>query len=107
MLRSVDSGSFSAAVRRGIDANFSPRERGKFGPQLAEFLSCFGGGSSLSGKSVVEIAYDPGSGMEVRLDGRPCASIPGPDFCHAILRLWLLNPAQESIREGLLGGTAP
>jgi len=103
MQRSVDQDQFSSTVQQSIDNNFTPEEKQKFAEQLAEFLGCFNNGADLQPGNVILIDYDPAKGMVVKLDGRTLDTIAGADFYHAILRLWLGKPLQQSIKDGLVG----
>lgn len=103
MQRSVDEDQFSSTVQQSIDNNFSAGEKQKFAGQLSEFLGCFNNGADLEPGNVIIIDYDPSKGMVVKLDGRTLDTISGADFYHAILRLWLGKPLQQSIKDGLLG----
>jgi len=103
MQRSVDEDQFSSTVQQSIDNNFTPEEKEKFAGQLKEFLGCFNKGADLKPGNVIIIDYAPSAGMIVKLDGRTLDTIPGTDFYHAILRLWLGKPLQQSIKDGLVG----
>jgi hypothetical protein len=103
MLRSVSADQFTGTVQESIDRNFSPAEKELFAAELSQFLGFFHGGSDLRPGSEVVLDFDPARGMVASVDGREAGAIPGPDFYHAILRLWLAKPLQASIREGLLG----
>lgn len=103
MLREVSEEQFADTVRTSIDRNFSDDEKKRFAQELATFLGAFRNGTDLREGSVVTIDYLPGKGMSMGLDDRPIGSIPGDEFYHAILRLWLGKPLQPSIRTGLLG----
>lgn len=104
MTRSVDEDQFTSTVQQSIDNNFTAEEKEKFAPQLSEFLGCFNKGADLKPGNVITIEFAPGSGTVVRLDGRTLDTIPGADFYHAILRLWIGKPLQKSIKDGLVGG---
>ena len=103
MQRSVDEDQFSSTVQQSIDNNFTPEEKEKFAKQLSEFLGCFNEGADLEPGNVILIDYNPAEGMVVKLDGRTVDTIPGADFYHAVLRLWLGKPLQKSIKDGLVG----
>ncbi len=103
MLRGVTSSQFTGTVQESIDRNFTPEEKTAFGEQLSSFLGFFHDGADLRPGSEVILDFAPGRGMVAALDGRELGSIPGADFYHAILRLWLAKPLQSSIRDGLLG----
>lgn len=103
MLRHVSQSRFSNTVQESVDQNFSASEKEKFAPELASFLGCFHNGSDLHEGNVVTIDYVPEQGTVVGIDGGRIAVIPGQDFYHAVLRLWLGKPLQPSIKDGLLG----
>jgi hypothetical protein len=104
MERTVDEKQFSSTVQQNIDNNFSDEEKEKFAGQLKEFLGCFNNGADLEPGNVITIDYAPQEGTVVKLDGRTLDTIPGADFYHALLRLWIGKPLQKSIKEGLVGG---
>ncbi len=103
MLREVSEKQFADTVQESIDRNFSPEEKKQFAQELDTFLDIFRNGADLREGSIVTIDYLPGKGMVMGLDDRQIGAIPGDDFYHAILRLWLTKPLQPSIRTGLLG----
>jgi hypothetical protein len=61
------------------------------------------GGKDLTRGSVVNIDYIPEQGMLILVDETVLEIIPGKEFHHAILRLWIGSPPQQSIKTGLLG----
>jgi hypothetical protein len=103
MVRSVDEEQFSYTVQQSIDNNFSDEEKQRFSVQLSEFLGCFNNGADLEPGNVITIDYIPAEGTVVKLDGRTLDTIPGADFYHALLRLWIGKPLQKSIKDGLVG----
>ena len=105
MTRTVDEDQFSSTVQQNIDNNFSEEEKERFAGQLSEFLGCFRNGADLKPGNVITIDYTPRDGTVVRLDGHTLDTIPGADFYHALLRLWIGKPLQKSIKDGLVGGS--
>lgn len=103
MLREVSEEQFASTVQESIDRNFTGEEKQKFAGELEKFLAAFRNGVDLKKGSVVTIDYLPGTGMVMGRDDAVLGTIPGDDFYHAILRLWLGKPLQESIKDGLLG----
>ena len=103
MVRSVEEEQFSSTVQENIDNNFTDAEKEKFARQLSEFLGCFNNGADLEPGNVITIDYAPSEGTVVKLDGRTLDTIPGADFYHALLRLWIGKPLQKSIKDGLVG----
>ncbi|BCA79300.1 chalcone isomerase family protein [Desulfuromonas sp. AOP6] len=50
------------------------------------------------------LAYSPGGGTELRLNGQILGTIPGADFAVAYFGIWLGdNPISEDFRDNLLG----
>lgn len=103
MLREVSEDQFVSTIQDNIDNNFTSAEKKLFVGELEAFFSCFNGGTELKEGGLVTIDYLPGKGMVVGLNDRQFDAIPGDDFYHAILRLWIGKPLQKSIKEGLLG----
>jgi len=103
MMRPVDEAQFSSTVQENIDNNFTAGEKEKFAGQLSEFLGCFNNGADLKPGNVITIDYAPAAGTVVKLDGRTLDTIPGADFYHTLLRLWIGKPLQKSIKDGLVG----
>lgn len=53
----------------------------------------------------VSFASDPGTGVEVAVDGTATGTIEGADFASALLEIWLgPEPPNEDLKSGLLGG---
>lgn len=103
MLRAVDKDKFVATVRENIDGNFSAEEKEKFASELEAFVSYLQNGGDIAPGQTITIDYHPGKGTVLGLDGRHVGTIPGDDFYHRILRLWIGKPLQDSIKTGLLG----
>ncbi len=103
MLREVSAHTFNSTIQKNIDVNFSTDEKREYSKELDDFLGCFRGGSDLKKGSTIDIDFVPEIGMLISVDGKAHEAIPGEDFYHAILRLWIGNPPQESLKTGLLG----
>ncbi len=103
MLRKVSAKKFTSTIGKNIEVNFTADERTLYAKELAAFLACFGGGESLQKGSVIHVDFVPGSGTHVAVDGKNLDTIAGDDFYHALLRLWIGDPPQESMKHGLLG----
>jgi archaellin len=101
--REVSEEQFSSTVQQNIDNNFSDEEKAHYAGELKSFLGCFDNGNGLHEGSVITIDHVPSEGMVVKLDAKTLDTIPGADFYHAILRLWIGKPLQKSIKEGLVG----
>lgn len=103
MLHGVSEHRFVSTIEKNIDVNFSTEEKSRFATEIKAFFACFGGGASLEKFSTIDIDYVPGKGMHVTVDGRELEMIPGDDFYHAILRLWIGQPPQATLKTGLVG----
>ncbi len=103
MLREVSADKFNSSIEESIEGNLSDTERRLFDGELKAFLKCFSHGASLKKSSVVNIDYVPEQGTVVSVDGHVHKLIPGNEFYHVLLRLWIGNPTQESMKPGLLG----
>lgn len=106
MLREVTGDKFEATILDNIDTNFSVAEKQQFAGELKQFLGCFNNGTVLKKGSVVNIDYVPEQGTLISINGSVFDAIPGEDFYHAVLRLWIGKPPQESVKHGLLGWAA-
>ena len=102
MLREVKGKKFESTVRKNIDTNFSSAEKKKYDQELERFLDCLVD-RTLEEDTVVHIDYLPGKGTRVAVQGKQLELIAGDDFYHALLRLWIGNPPQKSVKQGLLG----
>ena len=76
-------------------------EKQKYNAELERFLDCFVDKKLLE-DSVVHIDFLPGKGTRVAVGGKHLDLIEGDKFYHALLRLWIGNPLQKSIKKGLL-----
>ena len=103
MLRQVSGETFNSTIQKNIDTNFSDSEREEFASELEDFMACFDSGAILGEGSVVNIDFLPGVGTEIAVNGHVNDIIPGEEFYHAVLRLWIGDPPQESLKTGLLG----
>lgn len=103
MLHSVSKKRFVSTIEKNIAVNFSSEENVKFDAHLKAFMACFHGGTSLRKYSTIDIDYLPNEGMQVSVDGKNFEIIPDDDFYHAIMRLWIGDPPQASLKTGLVG----
>lgn len=104
LLRSVPEAKFVSAVEDNLDNNLTPTEQTDFAEHIAAFFKSFESDGDLNPGSEVTIDYLPEEGMVVMVDGHRRAVIPGRDFYHTLLRLWIGQPLQHSMKTGLLRG---
>jgi hypothetical protein len=103
MLRSVEKEKFVATVRENIDQNLSAEEKAGFATELADYIGHLEKGGDIEPGRVITIDFVPGQGTLLGLDGKHLGTIAGDDFYHLMLRLWIGQPLQASIKDGLLG----
>lgn len=104
MRRDVEKEHFVSTVEQSMERNINSDERQRFAAELEAFLRHLREGGDLTKGAVVTVDYVPEKGSVLGLNGRTVGVIPGADFYHMILRLWIGKPLQASIKEGLLGG---
>ncbi len=86
----------------GFDHNLDTATRRAMAARLADFTRLF---PDLHRDDTVDLDLIPGTGTEVRINGRLAGTIPGDDFYRALLRVWLgPKPADRDLKRALLGG---
>ena len=103
MLREVGAKKFTSTIEKNIVDNFSAAERKRYSTELDSFLAAFGGGEDLTEGTTIDIDHVPGSGTQISIAGGKPEVIPGDEFYHVLMRLWIGEPLQTSIKHGLLG----
>lgn len=106
MLRAVEKEKFVSTVRESIDRNLSPEEKQTYATELAAYLGHLEKGGDIEPGRIITIDYVPEQGTVLGLDGKEVGRIPGHDFYHVMLRLWIGRPLQASIKDGLLGAAS-
>lgn len=85
----------------GFENNQSLAELGKLQPRLNQFNALF---DSVKRGDVINIDYLPGQGTRVMMNDQVKGVIPGEDFHHAVMKVWLGDvPADASLKTGMLG----
>lgn len=105
MIREVGKQRFTGTVQQSLDQNFNAAEASRFAAEIAAFLAFFQHGEGLKDGTEITIDFIPDRGMVAAKDGRELGVIPGGEFYHKILSLWIGKPLQKSIKDGLLGRT--
>lgn len=106
MLRAVEKEKFVVTVRESIDRNLSADEKQTYAAELADYIGHLEKGGDIEPGCIITIDYAPGQGTLLGLNGKEIGRIPGHDFYHVMLRLWIGRPLQASIKDGLLGAAA-
>ena len=100
-LRDVSQRTMRKAIAEAIEVNAAERDLSTVIEQLSivpEVLPDVNEGQALI------FDYAPGWGTAVMLDGDTIANIEGDEFASGLFSLWLGVPANEELKEGLLGG---
>ena len=106
MLRAVEKEKFVVTVRESIDRNLSAEEKQTYAAELADYIGHLEKGGDIEPGRIITIDYVPGQGTLLGLDGKEVGRIPGDEFYHLMLRLWIGRPLQASIKDGLLGAAS-
>lgn len=106
MLRAVEKEKFVVTVRESIDRNLSAEEKQTYAAELAAYVGYLEQGGDIEPGRIITIDYVPGQGTLLGLDGKEVGRIPGHEFYHLMLRLWIGRPLQASIKDGLLGAAS-
>ena len=85
----------------GLRANLDREGLETIRPRLNEFNGMF---RAVRKGDVIRIAYHPGTGTEVRINGEWHGAVAGNDFFRALLKIWLgTNPVTKSLKKAMLG----
>lgn len=105
LLRDVDRASFVGSLRDGFNAN-SPAQAPALAPKLKQLEDSMP--AEAKEKQVITVAYVPGQGTTVGVDGSKPVTIEGKDFADALFRVWLgpkpTDGGIEDLKEALLAG---
>ena len=99
--KSASAAIVGKAIAEAIEVNAAERDLSTVIEQLSivpEVLPDVSEGQALI------FDYAPGWGTAVMLDGETIANIEGDEFASGLFSLWLGVPANEELKEGLLGG---
>jgi hypothetical protein len=109
MMREASAQQFYESIDAGMRANSSEAQIARVKTQTDELMAMIRGvGQAKKGMRIV-LDYAPSAGgttlfVDGVAQGRP---MPGEQFYQALLRIWLGdNPAQEDLKEALLGQSA-
>jgi hypothetical protein len=105
LLRDVDKDSMLNAFRDGIENN-SPGQAAALAPRLKLVESSFP--PEFKDKQVLAIAYVPGQGTTIGVEGGKTITIEGKDFADALFRIWIgpkpTDGGLEDLKAALLSG---
>ena len=101
-VRSVDKEKIISTMREGFEKN-NPKDKAAWmNGQLDKVVSAF---ADMKEGHTLVVTYLPGKGTTVGVKGGATQSIEGKEFGDRILQNWIgKEPADESLKEALLGG---
>ena len=89
------------AWTEGFEDNLSEDKLRKLQPQIDKFNAMF---TTVVQGDVITLDYIPGRGTRVTINGEKKGVIPGRDFNHALLDIWLgEEPADSKLKKAMLG----
>jgi hypothetical protein len=101
----VSADRMVSALNEGLSDNSSRAELAPLEARLKDFNAMLGAAKTYRKGNVIAFDYLPGSGTRVSIDGQVKGTIPGDDFNHALLKVWLGNePVDGGLKKGMLGG---
>jgi len=97
----ITSDKMSNSTREGFenatDGNIAPIK-----DKVNSFVSTFE--EKINEGDIFEMVYDPATGVKIYKNAKHAKTIKGLDFKQALFGIWLSdNPAQESLKEEMLG----
>lgn len=104
LLHDVSADHDVKLLKRGLDANNSPKTLAAIQGQVGQLLDLIRHMGSFPKGSVIQFDYLPGAGTQVWLNHHLAGNFAGDTFNRAILRIWLGDhPVQQSLKAALLG----
>lgn len=100
-IRDVDQATMNEALEQG----FSRNAGGNLSALQARINQLKRWVPNLTNGMIMVFTWTPGTGLQMKVDGRVLGTITGDDFASVFFRIWLgPNPPNRSLRTGLLGG---
>ena len=85
----------------GFEDNLDAKTYKALAPRIQRFNRLF---TALKAGDRVWLDYQPGTGTAVQINGEQKGVIPGEDFMHALLSIWLgPEPPSDDLKRKLLG----
>ena len=101
----VSADKMVSALNEGLSDNNSRAEMAPLEARLKDFGAILGAAKSYKKGNAIAFDYLPGSGTRIAIDGEVKGTIPGDDFNHALLKVWLgEKPVDGGLKKGMLGG---
>jgi len=90
------------AWKQGFAINYPKEDIAKLAPMIKEFNKVWQSGLQIGDE--VWVDYIPNEGTKISINGKLISEIPGTEFYHAFLKIWLgPHPFNVKMREALLG----
>ena len=100
-LRSISAEDFARSTENWIAANVGAEAYERLRPRVEQLNRLY---DDVEPGDRYALAYLPGKGTELFLNGISRGIVPGADFSSALFSIWLGgNPLSEALRESLLG----
>ncbi len=91
-------------LRKGWEEGFEKNAKGQL-PALKDRIATFNGWmTDVKSGEKLTFVHQPGTGVQVTVNGGVKGTIKGDDFARALLSIWLGDPPNAEIKAGLLGG---
>ena len=101
LYKEVSKNKLTNGWNEGLEANTSPAEMAALKTDLEKFNSLF---LTVRKGDVIRIDYQPGTGTEVRINGKWRGSVESETFFRSLLKIWLgSSPVGKDLKSGMLG----
>jgi hypothetical protein len=101
LYKEVSKKKITDGWNEGLAANTSTAEMKALKPDLEKFNNLF---LTVRKGDVIRIDYLPGTGTEVRINGKWRGTVKGEAFFRALLKIWLgSSPVTRDLKAGMLG----
>lgn len=105
MLRDLAAEQLFSALNDGLKNNHSAEALARLDPQVKQLEAIFSAVKAAKTGDAIVLDFLPGTGTRVVVNGEAKGTIPGDEFSHALLRIWLgESPADASLKKAMLGG---
>ena len=105
MLRDLAADQLFSALNDGLRNNHTPEVLARLEPQVKQLEGIFNAVKAAKTGDAIVLDFLPGTGTRVVVNGEAKGTIPGDEFSHALLRIWLgESPADASLKKAMLSG---
>lgn len=104
MLRKLTADQITSSINTALRETLTPEERMPLESHLQEFSAMLERLPELKKGTQIVIDYVPKLGTVIQVDGEEIGRIPGADFNHALLRVWIgERPRDMRLKKAILG----